>query len=106
MLLSPPRIGTVRHVMGVVLIVVGDLLYVGSHGRISAGVWLGLVGFCGCLALIGLAVAIRRRGPADRVDGTASGFGIGGHLDCDRVSHIPTALANPSWIWPGLGQLS
>jgi Na+/proline symporter len=58
---SPPRIGTVLQVMGVVLIVVGDLLYIGSHGRISAAVWLGLVGFGGCLALIGLGVAILRR---------------------------------------------
>jgi|GEM_PF-5222280 len=48
-------------VVGVVLIVVGDLLYVGSSGRVSAAPLLGLVGLGACLALIGLAIAVRWR---------------------------------------------
>ena len=47
-------------VVGVVLIIVGDFLYVGSGGRVSAALWLLLVGAGACLALTGLTIVFRR----------------------------------------------
>ena len=57
----PRRAATVLQATGVVLIVVGDALYVGTRGMVSSGLCLGLVCAGACLAVTGMVDAGRRR---------------------------------------------